>query len=86
MRGLVIIGLMLLLSSTAWAKEFCYYWVDKNNQVTTYETPPFDVSGPPFTPLGSQEGQLIITQTEGSCAGSSLTPTEQVRATTATYW
>jgi hypothetical protein len=74
---IIIVAVGFLLSSSAFAKEFCYYWVAADGTVTTYENPPFNLSGPPFGGLASDEGRLIIAQTEGSCAGSRLKKPER---------
>jgi hypothetical protein len=76
-RKLIIVLLGSLLTSVTFASEFCYYWVSEDGSVTTYESPPFNLSGPPFGGLASNEGRLVIAQTEGSCQGSRLRKPER---------
>lgn len=76
-RNLIMTLLACMLTTATYASEFCYYWVDKDGSVTTYERPPFNLSGPPFGGLASGEGRLIIAQTQGSCQGSRLNKPER---------
>jgi hypothetical protein len=76
-RNPIIVLLGSLLTSVTYASEFCYYWVSTDGSVTTYAQPPFNVSGPPFGGLASNEGRLLIVQTRGPCEGSRLKKPER---------
>lgn len=81
----IFIIVSVVFSSPVFAAEFCYFWVESDGTITAYDKPPFNLSGPPFGGLKSDQGRLIIAQTEGPCLGSSLKkPEKKVRPTEAT--
>lgn len=58
------------LSAVASAERFCYYWVDQGGNADTFETPPIDMSSPPFPETGSLNGHLVVALTRDSCRRS----------------
>ena len=66
----VIVGVGL--STTASAKRFCYYWVDDAGTADTFETPPLDLTSPPFPATEQLNGHLVVALTKDSCRRSVL--------------
>lgn len=75
-------AIALTASGVASAERFCYYWVNESGTVDTYETPPVDLSAPPFGDGVASNGYLIIGVTKKSCRSSQLlsVATQVVRA------
>lgn len=57
MRSILIMTVWLTATPVL-AESLCYYWVEPDGTVTSYQRPPFDISTPAL--LSTPDGRLII--------------------------
>jgi len=69
------------LPSLSQGQAFCYYWVDNNGAVTSYSSPPVDLS---YSKLDYSNGRLLIGQSDFCKDGEVVVkgPTEQAASST----
>lgn len=71
----------LLIATPVSAQSLCYYWVDADGTITSYQLPPFDIATP--NPLAAEDGGRLVIAPAPRCQDNMVlnAPPPQAAAT-----
>jgi hypothetical protein len=60
----------LLIATPVSAQSLCYYWVDADGTITSYQLPPFDIATP--NPLAADDGSRLVIAPARRCRDNTV--------------